>query len=219
MPGARIRRAGHSAVSESFRGLDARPAEDSRQLRHHGITIGYAGALNYGYGDRIAEVMPVLASRRYAPADLFARGAAASSRRRLRGSFRRPADLWNQSSGNAISFGCRSPRQDMRSLYQTHFPSKFTEYLALGMPVAITGPREATGVGWGLRHPDAALTIADETPGQIRDAFVALRADGDSRYRLAAAAHRVGDADFDPVRIRDGFFEALRMAASPSIAR
>jgi hypothetical protein len=43
--------------------LSPRPTDDSRSLKSAPrLTIGYAGALNYGYGERIAEVMPALAA-------------------------------------------------------------------------------------------------------------------------------------------------------------
>jgi hypothetical protein len=125
--------------------------------------------------------------------------------------------LWNKVKAECdLVWLPYSQREDMRSLYETHFPSKLTEYLALGMPVAITGPGYASGVRWGLRNADATLTIADGTPEDIRDACVALRADGDWRRRLASEAPLAGDRDFDPIRIRHGFLDALRLAAKPS---
>ncbi len=195
--------------------LTERPADESRQLKSPGqLTIGYAGAMNYGYGVRIAQLMPALAAAgmrlriysREAPPPMA--GVAYA------GSFRKTADLWNQLKQECdVVWLPYSHGADMRSLYQTHFPSKLTEYLALGMPVAITGPKHASGVQWGLRNPDATLTIADDTTETVREAFVALSGDGARRVVLAAGARAAGDADFDPLRIRTTFFDALRAAA------
>ena len=198
--------------------LSPRPIDDSGRLRDASrLTVGYAGAMNYGYGDRIAEVMPVLAAAGIA-LRIYSREAPPSMPGvEYAGSFRQTRDLWHQ-----VKHECDmvwlpySHHPDHRALYETHFPSKLTEYLALGMPVAITGPHYATGVRWGTRHPDGALTLVDETAGQVRDAFIRLRSDRDARLRLAANAVVAGDADFDPALIRSSFCGALRSAVRPA---
>jgi hypothetical protein len=103
-----------------------------------------------------------------------------------------------------------SHNPDLRSLYETHFPSKLTEYLALGMPVAVTGPSYATGVRWGSRHPEGALTVADDTPERIRDAFYRAAPRRGAQTTPGRGARAAGDQDFDPARIRTRFFDTLR---------
>jgi glycosyltransferase involved in cell wall biosynthesis len=93
-------------------------------------------------------------------------------------------------------------------LYRTHFPSKLTEYMALGMPVLISGPPYATGVRWGIAHSSAALTVADESIGGLRHAAGRLRDDPSLRTSLARES-RGGDRDFDPVAIRERFLGVL----------
>jgi hypothetical protein len=195
--------------------LTARPADDSLTLKDATqLTIGYAGAMNYGYGERLAHVMPTLATAgvrlrvysREAPPPMPGVTYA--------GAFRHTRDLWEQLQRECdMVWLPYSHDGEQRSLYETHFPSKLTEYLALGMPVAITGPGYATGVRWGVRHPDAALTIADDRPEQIAAAFGRLRGDGGARRRLAVGAISGGDADFNPVVIRGQFLDALQSAA------
>lgn len=200
--------------------LTNRPVAESAQLKAPPqITVGYAGAMNYGYGDRIAEVMPMLADAgvtlrvysREAPPSI--KGVAYA------GSFRRTIDLWQQLKSECdVVWLPYAYSPAMQSLYETHFPSKLTEYLALGMPTLITGPAYATGVRWGLRNSGATLTLADERPEQIRDVLVRLRETASMRCELAAGALAAGDRDFDPRQIRATFLEALR-AASTRTAR
>lgn len=193
--------------------LSARPAADSRELKSPPrLTIGYAGSINYGYGDRISEVMPLLAAAGMR-LRLYSREAPPALPGVEYGGFFKPHDLWHRIKQECdLLWLPYSHGRDMQSLYETHFPSKLPEYLALGMPVAISGPRYATGVRWGVRHPEGALTVADETPERIRDEFERLRIDGDERMRLAAGARVAGDQDFDPERIRARFFDALHIA-------
>jgi glycosyltransferase involved in cell wall biosynthesis len=195
--------------------LTPRPVEASSLLAAPpGLTIGYAGAMNYGYGERIAQVMPRLAAAgitlrvysREAPPEM--KGVVYA------GAFRRTIDLWEQVKKECdVVWLPYSYSAELRSLYETHFPSKLTEYLALGMPVLITGPSYATGVRWGLRHPDAAAVVTDEQPEQILDALERLRESAPWRLQLASEARSAGDADFEPARIRAIFLEALATAS------
>jgi glycosyltransferase involved in cell wall biosynthesis len=199
--------------------LSPRAVDDSRGLKSAPrLTIGYAGAMNYGYGERIAEVMPVLAAAGMC-LRIYSRDAPPSMPGvEYAGAFRKTQDLWHQVTQECDAVWLPySHGPALRSLYETHFPSKLTEYLALGMPVAITGPSYATGVRWGSRHPEGALTVADDTPAQIRAAFTRLRDDSSLRARLAAGAREAGDADFDPRVIRATFFATLRSVVRTTV--
>ena len=101
-----------------------------------------------------------------------------------------------------------------RDLYQAHFPSKLPEYLALGVPVLITGPAYAAGVAWGLQHPRAALTVSDPSQEAMRDAFIRLRDEPSLRVALATEAVDVGSKEFDPEAIRGQFIQKLREVVS-----
>ncbi len=197
--------------------LTPRPVEASATLAAPPqLTIGYAGAMNYGYGERIAEVMPLLADAGIT-LRVYSREAPPSIKGVVyAGAFRRTIDLWEQVKKECdLVWLPYSYQPGLRSLYETHFPSKLTEYLALGMPALITGPAYATGVRWGLRHPDAGVTLADERPEQILEALVKLRNAASWRVELANGAITAGDADFDPRRIRATFLDALAKTSRP----
>jgi glycosyltransferase involved in cell wall biosynthesis len=197
--------------------LTARALDESLQLKAGSVlTIGYAGAMNYGYGEAIAAAMPELAAAGIGLRVYSREAPRAMPGVTYGGAFRHTVDLWSHLKSECdVVWLPYSSDPAQQTLYETHFPSKLVEYLALGMPVVISGPAYATGVRWGLRNPDAALTVDNGTPEQIRDAFQRLRGDAAMRLRLAEAAQRAGNADFDPQRIRDGFMAALRSHARP----
>jgi glycosyltransferase involved in cell wall biosynthesis len=174
------------------------------------LTLGYAGSLSYGYGERLRELMPHLA------------GAGISLRLYSHDVPAVPIDgaehvggfaadvLWERVKRECDAVWLPYSNQEyFQPLYRTHFPSKLTEYMALGMPVVITGPAHATGVKWGVAHPEATLTLPDAGPAEIRDALGRLRADADLRVSIAAAS-RDGDRDFDPEKIRRQFVNVIQ---------
>ena len=134
--------------------LSPRPFQECALLKRPGvITVAYAGTICYGYGDALLELLPAL--------------SRAGVRLRV---FGRDNPNWNQPGWEYAGF-CLQPEETWaqikatcdavilpyswddwhRVLYSTHFPSKLPEYLALGMPVVISGPAYAAGVAWGLR--------------------------------------------------------------------
>jgi hypothetical protein len=192
--------------------LQPRPAWVSATLvAPPALTIGYCGSLSYGYGRRIREAIPPLA-RAGARLRVYSRDLEDVPGGTHCGAI--PGDeVWNRVKKECdavwLPYGHDTHH---RTLYTTHFPSKLTEYVALGMPMLITGPGDATGVKWGLAHPSAALTIADDTNETLEHAVCRLREDAGLRTSLAAGA--VGGAtEFHPDEIRRQFLEVLRSVA------
>lgn len=194
--------------------LRPRAAAASAQLASPpSLTIGYAGGLAYGYGHRIREVAPALAATG-ARIRVFSRqrfedipGVASYA-----GTFP-PDEVWARMQRECdvvwLPYGHDAHH---RQLYTTHFPSKLTEYVALGMPLLITGPSSATGVKWGLRYPKAALTLADESVEQVARAAQRLRDDADYRVALATEVRASGE-EFEPAAIRTQFLDTLKAVA------
>jgi glycosyltransferase involved in cell wall biosynthesis len=198
------------------RSADLRPraVDRSRSLvSPPGLTLGYCGSLAYGYGDRIKDVMPVLA-RHGAQLRIYSHDRLGVSIDGIVecGGFG-PDDLWPRVQQECdvvwlpYAYDARS-----RRLYETHFPSKLTEYVALGMPVLITGPSYATGVDWGARHAGAVVTLVDETPDDIAAVVRRLREVAALRVSLAEAV-RLGGREFDPFVLRRQFVDVICAAA------
>ena len=197
--------------------LMARSSAMSQTLRTEGrLTIGYAGSLNYGYADGVQALLPALkaagaALRVYSPVAPEGLGKHLE----YAGFSPLPTHTWERvkEECDVVLLPYAWP-EHFRTLYETHFPSKLTEYLALGMPVLISGPAYAAGVAWGLQHPRAALTVSDPSSEAMRVACVCLYEDAGLRTSLALEAVRAGNEEFNPIRIRYEFLQKLRDAVA-----
>lgn len=119
------------------------------------LTLGYAGSLAYGYGEALVALIPVL--REVGARILISTPRPPEKLKALldatdvvewmphRADI---MDMWRmmQERADVMILPYSNPAGPHELLYRTHFPSKLTEYLALGMPVIVSGPEEATGV-------------------------------------------------------------------------
>ncbi|MCB1276982.1 glycosyltransferase [Prosthecobacter sp.] len=196
-----------------------RPLEDAEHLKQPGmLTLGYAGGLNYGYGQRLQEVVPIL---REAGVRLNIYGGALPESVGTdvvtnMGRINPPELLWERVKAecDAVLLPYCFPNFGHEKLYRSHFPSKLPEYLALGMPVLATGPADATGVKWGLQHPDACVVITAQDGEVWQKTLARLRDDAEWRRSLSASAVLRGNHDFDPLAIRARFQDTIRSAVS-----
>ena len=248
------------------------------------LTLGYAGSLAYGYGEALVTLIPVLRetgariliSTPRPPEKLKALLEASDVVEWMphRADIN---EMWRtmQEQADVMILPYSNPAGAHDLLYRTHFPSKLTEYLALGMPVIVSGPEMATGVRYArgaarkmedgrsemggqagrseiedrrleiegkagrlededwrseearssisqLPTPRSESEILDRSPkGAVactsREELVAclrrLREDGELRCELARRAVDAGRRDFDPVKIRKGFWKVLAEVA------
>ncbi|HRH95016.1 MAG TPA: glycosyltransferase [Prosthecobacter sp.] len=196
-----------------------RPLEDAARLKQPGtLTLGYAGGLNYGYGQRLKEMVPIL---REAGVRLNIYGGALPEPVGTdvvvnMGRISPPELLWERVKAecDALLLPYGFPNLGHEELYRSHFPSKLPEYLALGMPVIISGPEYATGVKWGLQHPDACVAITAQDGDVWQKTLARLRDDAEWRKSLSASAVIQGHRDFDPLAIRARFQDIVRSAVS-----
>ena len=202
-------------------GLRARPLDTSEDLiRPPGLTLGFAGNLNFGYGEGILQMLPALRATGsrliiYArpPAGDAAPLSEAGDCCELRG-FVPSAVAWEalQRECDAVWLPYPDLGGKMERLYRHHFPSKLPEYLALGMPLVVTGPAYATGMRW------ARQTLGPELcAGNIADLTELLRRLGSQpsrRRQLAALCLQAGQSDFDPVSIVQAFHRHLADAVA-----
>ncbi len=228
------------------------------------LTLGYAGSVAYGYGEALMALIPVLR-------EVNAKVLTSTPRPpyKLKGLLEATdvvewmphrmniLEMWRtmQERADVMILPYSNPAGDNEMLYRTHFPSKLTEYLGLGMPVVVSGPEFATGVRYGRGVEELAvgsgqLTGEGKLKGEeteklkngnaervgllqrfsvleflnfypngvvsctTREELVAclqrLKTDGELRVGLAKRAVEAGRRDFDPVKIREGFWRVLR---------
>lgn len=197
--------------------LIPRPLSESVALRTEGqLTIGYAGGLSYGYGEAIQALLPALKA-----ADAVLRVYSAQvpdglgRNIRYAGYAPSPLQTWERVKHECdVALLPYDWSPGFQDLYHLHFPSKLPEYLALRIPLLITGPEYAAGVAWGLANPHAALTVTDRSTEAIRRALVRLREHADLRVSLATQAFTAGNSQFDPVAIRLCFINRIKDLAT-----
>ena len=102
-----------------------------------------------------------------------------------------------------------SSSERMKQLYSYHFPSKLPEYLALGMPVIITGPEYATGVRWGKRNPESVITCESENSKKLMALLQNLKTDAILREKMSNGAAEISRKEFNPSKIRARFMEII----------
>ena len=90
------------------------------------------------------------------------------------------------------------------------FPSKLTDYTAVGLPLLIMGPADCSAVTWARQHPGVAETVASDAAGDLEPAIARLAGDAAHRVALARAAQEVGDREFSPAAADAIFQSALR---------
>ena len=206
--------------------------------------LGYAGSLAYGYGEALMDLISVLR-------EVGARIVISTPRpsEKLR-ALLEAADvvewmphradineMWRtmQERADVMILPYMNPAGSNELLYRTHFPSKLTEYLALGMPVIVSGPEFATGVKWarGSRHetngetqkisnferdhfdvlkmaPNGAVPCT--TRDDLVTAIKKLKECSKLRSDLSKRAVEAGTSDFDPDAIVIEFRQILQAA-------
>jgi hypothetical protein len=191
----------------------SRPMELNRVLRRqNGLVIGYVGNLAYGYTERLEQLLPMfrrhgITLRVYSlqtPRFIDQPGVEYAGAHNL-------DELWSEVQKNCdvVILPYCGPEHGHEKLYRTHFPSKLPECLALGMPVLISGPSYATGVRWGLDHPDACVVVQSDDPVEWEATLRRLTEDHDYRCTLAQRAVAVANGELAPERIEFSFRSRL----------
>ncbi len=201
----------------------AQSPELCRHLKRPGqLTLGYAGGLHYGYGEQLQRMLPVLRAtgtriEYFGPVPAGANRALADAIDvfHCNGYVSPPEAVWHAilQTCDAVLQPYANPLGRHELQCRTHFPSKLTDYLSLGLPVVVTGPASASGTAWCLRHPGSALTITDAAPAALEIALRRLATDATLRVALARGAQAAA-TEFDAGPLRDQLFAALTDAAS-----
>ena len=201
----------------------AQSSEHCRHLKDPGhLTIGYAGGLHYGYGDQLRRMLPVLRAtgtrvEYFGPKPAGANRvlAEATDVFHCNGYVSPPEAVWREilKRCDAVLQPYSNPLGQHELQCRTHFPSKLTDYLSLGLPVIVTGPAEASGIAWCLRHPASAMTITDPAPAALIAGLRELAADATLRETLARGAHAAA-VEFDAGPLRAQLYNALPDAAA-----
>jgi glycosyltransferase involved in cell wall biosynthesis len=100
-------------------------------------------------------------------------------------------------------------RDDLKFDMQISFPSKLTDYTAIGVPILIWGPAYCSGIRWAQDNPGAAEVVVVDEDAAVTTAIKKLAAEPELRERLATRAMNVGHAQFSRASITKQFFSVL----------
>ena len=89
------------------------------------------------------------------------------------------------------------------------FPSKLTDYTAVGVPLLICGPAYSSAVRWARENAGVAEVVDVADPAELLAAVDRLARDPGHRFRLAAQALEVGERMFSHQAAWAVFTEAL----------
>lgn len=193
-----------------------RPLGHSRVWRDQkAFTLGYAGSVNYGYGETLnlfCSELPAEGFRLYyyGHEDRTYLTRFSPNLVAQRGFSRTPETTWQrvQDECDAVILPYSFSRAH-HDLYSTHFPSKLPEYLALRMPVMVLGPAHATGVRWALRNPRTVLAVTEPHPPAWLSALRALASSAQLRLKLAEEAWLAAERDFSPAALKSFFLAVI----------
>ena len=79
-----------------------------------------------------------------------------------------------------------------RANMEVAFPSKLTDYSAVGLPLLIYGPSYCSAVRWAINHPGVAEVVEDEGTDALMDAVKRLSTLSFLRLNLGIRALEVG---------------------------
>ena len=183
----------------------------NRELRRppH-LTVGFAGSLHF-YGREMQRLLPALEQTGarlnfYGPENVDLPRSAALVNRGVW-----PIDkLWAVVQSECDALILPYPGGGwLENVFRTHFPTKVSEYMWQGMPVIFTGPLYATGLRWGLDHPQACIAMAEPSCEEMAKVLTKLRDNVAERVRLGDEALTTAKAEFNPVMIRERFWWLL----------
>ncbi len=201
-------------------GLTARHHQKAAALRNgSGLTIGYAGSLTLGYGQQLTSMVQTF-QKAGVRLNIYSihQPAFLSPSITYRGSFNQ-YEVWERIKEECdavilpyyFHYGTKET-----SVYSTHFPTKLSEYLTLGMPVIVIGPEWATGVKWAKAHPDAVLCSTKKEDDELISIFNQLKAD--AAFRLKYSLNPVeAKEEFSPSVIKKQFLDYILKAEKKTL--
>lgn len=100
-----------------------------------------------------------------------------------------------------------------RSNMEIHFPSKLTDYTAVGLPILIYGPSYCSAVKWAQANEGAAAVVTEEGKGGLSPAIARLASDAAWQMALGRRALELGRRYFSHDVAFATFMAALRQQA------
>lgn len=92
---------------------------------------------------------------------------------------------------------------------EVSFPSKLTDYTAVGLPMLIWGPAYCSAVRWADENPGVAEVVREKSCEALTKAVIKLSGDVQYRSRLGAHAKVKGEEYFSHTAAAQQFYQAI----------
>jgi glycosyltransferase involved in cell wall biosynthesis len=86
---------------------------------------------------------------------------------------------------------------DFKHDMQISFPSKLTDYTAMGLPLLIWGPPYSSAARWARENPGVGVLVEQADPAMLEAAIDELAGSGEKRLAMGQRALEVGNRMFD----------------------
>jgi hypothetical protein len=184
----------------------------------HALTVAFGGTINsLGYVRSLrllAETLASLGGRLL----IFGPFTAVDARRQgldlpnveFRGLFSSPSLMESFRKEVDVLFVPMSFEAGDRPNMEISFPSKLTDYTAVGLPLLIYGPEYCSAVRWAKVHPGVAEVVDQPTPALLAAAVQKIAHSPELRWQLGQSALTAGEKCFSHRSAMLTFQAALR---------
>jgi len=108
-----------------------------------------------------------------------------------------------------ILFVPMSFENDERTNTEMSFPSKLTDYTAIGLPLLIWGPSYCSAVRWAKENPEVAEIIETQDIPNLLNSIRKLTESSEYRHKLANNALTIGYNYFSHSKVIQQFYKSL----------
>jgi glycosyltransferase involved in cell wall biosynthesis len=207
------------------RAVDAPVFSGVAERLHRGdgpLVFAFAGTINSpGYASLLRNLSQGIAGHRgelliFGPVDAAQAAAAGLDLPNIRlGGWLKAHELLLRLRAEAdVLFVPMSFAAGDRDNMRMGFPSKLTDYTAIGLPLLVAGPPDCSAVRWANQHPGVAEVVTAEDAAALAPAIDRLSHDPSHRVRLARTAQEIGSQDFSAAAA-DAIFQSALRSASP----
>jgi len=183
-----------------------------------GVVVGYAGTINgAGYIDRLKALATILEQM---GGSLVIYGPMMADRAEEVGLNRDNVVFRGLVSSQELIVRLRvdadflfvpmSFRHEDRTNMELSFPSKLTDYTAVGLPLLINGPPYCSAIRWGKENPGAAALVDKEDDRALAEALKGLAQQKNRMRELGEGALVAGERCFSYTALSRQFETALR---------
>ena len=207
----------HSEVMYPSRGEDCPRFDDPAPLRQGRCNIAFAGTIaGRGYGELLKSAAEAAAAQ---GGKLLLFSGVTQELFEQQG-LHHPAIEYRRMLPSPDMI--RTMREDADFLYvpmsfaasdasnmEKGFPSKLTDYTAVGLPLLIVGPEYCSAVQWAAKNPGVAAVVTQASEKALGAKLAELISSPAVRQQLARTALEVGEKCFSPEIARRIFMQSI----------